>query len=98
MEKTIDSVDYETQRTVFMQILMRLGNLSDEEVYTVPEILGQDFWEEADPDSHADMEIAFAGFVAGRRFAFEPQAGGRKYRYISSKWDKEMQYIDKYLT
>ena len=85
MNSTFHSISYEIQSCVFTQVLTRLEYLIDEEIYTLPAILGEDFWKNASPHTHADLEMAFADFVAAGRFSFEPLNGNGEYRYINGR-------------
>ena len=71
------------------QIAKRLSYLTAGEVYTLAAILGEQFWEEDDEDSHNALGRVFSSLVGGGRLPFESNGWSsnrhNEYRYTPSE-------------
>jgi hypothetical protein len=89
MNNFIDVSDNIMQRKVIEQTIKRLPYLTAGEVYTVAAILGEEFWEEDDEDSHNGLGRVFSGLVNGGRLPFESNGltsnRHNEYRYTPSE-------------
>ena len=85
MSVTIEIKDSPIQRKVINQVTKRLEYLTAGGIYTLAAILGEEFWEEDDDDSHNALGRAFAGLVVNNRLLFEPNGWTsnrhNEYRY-----------------
>ena len=59
------------QSKLINQVAKRLPYLTAGEVYTLAAILGEQFWEEDDEDSHNALGRVFSGLVGADRLPFE---------------------------
>jgi hypothetical protein len=77
------------QRKLIRQVAKRLPYLTAGEVYTLAAILGEQFWEEDDEDSHNALGRVFSGLVGAGRLPFESNGWSsnrhNEYRYTPSE-------------
>jgi hypothetical protein len=85
----IDASDTALQRKLINQVAKRLPYLTAGEIYTLAAILGEQFWEEDDEDSHNALGRVFSGLVGAGRLPFESNGWGsnrhNEYRYTPSE-------------
>ncbi len=89
MDTTIETNSSAMQRKLIRQVAKRLPYLTAGEVYTLAAILGEQFWEEDDEDSHNALGRVFAGLVSAGRLPFESNGWSsnrhNEYRYTPSE-------------
>jgi hypothetical protein len=89
MTTTTESTDSTTKRKLIEQVTKRLPFLTAGEVYTLAAILGEQFWEEDDEDSHHALGRVFSGLVGTDRLPFASNGWTsnrhNEYRYTPSE-------------
>ena len=77
------------QRKLINQVAKRLPYLAAGEVYTLAAILGEQFWEEDDEDSHNALGRVFSGLVGTGKLPFASNGWSsnrhNEYRYTPSE-------------
>jgi hypothetical protein len=89
MDTTIETNSSAMQRKLINQVAKRLPYLTAGEIYTLAAILGEQFWEEDDEDSHNALGRVFSGLVGAGRLPFESNGWSsnrhNEYRYTPSE-------------
>lgn len=89
MTTTNEGATSATQDNLIKQVKKRLPFLTAGEVYTLAAILGEQFWEEDDEDSHRGLGRIFAGMVNHGELPFETNGWTpnrhNEYRYTPSE-------------
>jgi hypothetical protein len=89
MTTTTESTDSTTKQKLIEQVTKRLPFLTAGEVYTLAAILGEQFWDEDDEDSHNALGRVFSGLVGAGRLPFESNGWSsnrhNEYRYTPSE-------------
>jgi hypothetical protein len=89
MDTTIETNSSAMQRKLIEQVTKRLPFLTAGEVYTLAAILGEQFWEEDDEDSHHALGRVFSGLVGTDRLPFASNGWTsnrhNEYRYTPSE-------------
>jgi hypothetical protein len=77
------------QNKLVNQVRRRLPYLTAGEVYTLAAILGEQFWEEDDEDSHNALGRVFSGLVGASKLPFTSNGWSsnrhNEYRYTPSE-------------
>ena len=68
------------QRKIIEQVIKRLPYLTSSSVYTVAAILGEEFWEDEDENTHKAIGLCFSYMVGKDRLPFTP-AGWNSTRH-----------------
>ncbi|MCP5205231.1 MAG: hypothetical protein H6992_13835 [Pseudomonadales bacterium] len=71
MNTIIDPHSTNLKSRLINQVVKRLPFLTAGEVYTLAAILGEQFWEEDDEDSHNALGRVFSGLVNAGELPFE---------------------------
>jgi hypothetical protein len=89
MQNSTEPTDTTTQSKLIEQVNKRLPYLAAGEVYTLAAILGEQFWEEDDEDSHNALGRVFSSLVGAGRLPFESNGWSsnrhNEYRYTPSE-------------
>jgi hypothetical protein len=86
---TTEQTDSAIQRKLINQVDKRLPFLAAGEVYTLAAILGEQFWDEDDEDSHNALGRVFSGLVGAAKLPFTSNGWSsnrhNEYRYTPSE-------------
>jgi hypothetical protein len=81
--------DNSTRNKLITQVKKRLPYLTAGEIYTLAAILGEQFWEEDDDESHNALGRVFSGLVTAGKLPFVSSGWSsnrhNEYRYTPSE-------------